>query len=913
MARASAAAPKPHTKLLLGFDWHTLRKQCQLLTDECKQRYEEQLTLQQRGNELLLSLQQCKSANDADVAAALPALVEHTQALQQLRSRRREYKGALTHVKQCKVSLSELQALIAAEGQMLSSTVDDHKAAQSQLMQAERDVAALETHLHADVDKLAAVRAEQHEIADTLRLDELADIADEQLSVRVHHRKLTRAWQLLRTAAARSRRLDSIAARWTAIEQQQMCSSVLQHWVVLTRQSLFAKQCCAKRDRAALAMTLLRWQLYTAMQLRFVEQWQRRRKAAAVRAWKAFQHCNKLSAALQSIADKRCMRVHLRAWRGLIQYSSSSSSRKQLCAADKHCLTGAFGRWHCAAVAHQQGDIERVRQLQVRSLERRIRTVWQSWVQFAVTRQRHRADRFTHLQSDWQCSVTQCNAHPVTISGASTAPQLQLTSSSSSSSSEGEHQQQLHIMWRCFSMWHAALARSRRKATAVTVAAVHCERSLLSQGLQHWCSLVAHKRALLHAATAAVERKQRGAAAAALQHWRSLAAKQGVLERRAELVRAAVRRSTLHRAYAQWTRLWTAQLRATTATAEHEAHVQACAAAVRTADSAATAALAQRVRDCIGDLQRAQKALQHRKSELANVSQEAHTLQAEAESAAMRALTAAALLRERHAAASTLLDKQADAAAAAQRSEQNAAQRQQAQTERTLAAVGDQLRQLHAAANNSTATAAALRTQLDTAAAQHAAALQSALNRARSAQHSGASLTAASAEAEAQCAAVQSTLQQLQHEAAIAEQQRVQAAEERARALRQARSMQAVLQETVLRVQARVREGSLLVSEKRQHVAEMQAVLACSSEQRQQQQQQQQQQQRYQQQSASSNVSCSSQRSRATGNSSVVNDDRSERGYSSTAASSTTGLYELDSSIVALQERIAARLSATQQ
>jgi hypothetical protein len=623
MARASAAAPKPYIKLPLGFDWHTLRKQCQLLTDECKQRYEEQLTLQQRGNELLLSLQQCKAANDADVAAALPALVEHTQALQQLRSRRREYKGALTHVKQCKVSLSELQALIAAEGQLLSSTVDQHNAAQSQLIQAERDVAALETHLHADVDKLAAVRAEHREIADTLRLDELADIADERLSVRVHHRKLTRAWQLLRTAAARSRLLNSIAARWAAIEQQQLCSSVLQHWISSTRQSLFAKQCCAKRDRAALAMTLLRWQLYTAMQLRFIEQWQRRRKAAAMRAWKALHHCNKLSTALQSIADKRCMRMHLRAWRSLIQ-CSSSSSRKQLCAADKHCLTGAFSRWHCAAVAHQQGDIERVRQLQVRSLERRIRTVWQSWVQFAVTRQRHRADRFTHLQSDWQCSVTECNAHPVTAGGASTAPQLQLASSSRENR---EQHQQLHIMWRCFSMWHAALARTRRKATAVTVAAVHCERSLLSQGLQHWCSLAAHKRAVLHAATAAVERKQRGAAAAALQDWRSLAAKQAVLERRAELVRAAVRRSTLHRAYAQWTRVWIAQLRTATAAAEHDAHVQACAAAVRTADSAATAALAQRVRDCIGDLQRAQKALQHRKSELANVSQEAHTLQ----------------------------------------------------------------------------------------------------------------------------------------------------------------------------------------------------------------------------------------------------------------------------------------------
>jgi hypothetical protein len=323
--------------------------------------------------------------------------------------------------------------------------------------------------------------------------------------------------------------------------------------------------------------------------------------------------------------------MHLRAWRSLIQ-CSSSSSRKQLCAADKHCLTGAFSRWHCAAVAHQQGDIERVRQLQVRSLERRIRTVWQSWVQFAVTRQRHRADRFRHLQSDWQCSVTQCNAHPVTISGASTAPQLQLTSSSSSSSgsrgnSQQQQQQQLHIMWRCFSMWHAALARTRRKATAATVAAVHCERYLLSQGLQHWCSLVARKRALLHTATAAVERKQRGAAVRALQHWRTLAAKQAVLKRRATLVRAAVRRSVLHRAYAQWTHVWTAQLRAATATAEHDVHVQACAAAVRTADSAATAALAQRVRDCIGDLQRAQRALQHRKSELAQVSQEAHTLQ----------------------------------------------------------------------------------------------------------------------------------------------------------------------------------------------------------------------------------------------------------------------------------------------
>jgi hypothetical protein len=627
-ARANAAAPKPYTKLPLGFDWHTLRKQCQLLNDECKQRYEAQLTLQQRGNELLLSLQQCKAANDADIAAALPALAEHTHALQQLRSRRREYKGALTHVKQCKVSLSELQALIAAEGQALSSTVDQYNAAQGQLIQAERDVAALEAHLHADVDKLAAVRAEQREIAETLRLNELADIADERLSVRVHYRKLARAWQLLRTAAARSQRLDSIAARWAATEQQQLWSSVLQHWMSSTRQSLFAKQCCAKRDRAALAMTLLRWQLYTAMQLRFVEQWQRRRKAAAMRAWTAFHHCNKLSAALQSIADKRFMRVHLQAWRELIQYSGSS--RKQLCAADKHCLTGAFSRWHCAAVAHQQGDTERVRQLQVRSLERRIRTVWQSWVQFAETRHRYRADRFSHLQSDWQCSVTQCNARPVTAGGASSAPQLQLANSSSSSGSSGEkreQQQQLHIMWRCFSVWHAVLARTRRKATAATVAAVHWERFLLSQGLQHWHSLVAHKRAALHAATAAFDRKQRAAAIAAMQHWRTSAAKQAALERRAELIRAAMRRSALYRAYAQWTRAWTAQLLTATGTAEHEAYVQACAAAVRTADSAATAALAQRVRDCIGDLQRAQKALQYRKSELAKVSQEAHTLQ----------------------------------------------------------------------------------------------------------------------------------------------------------------------------------------------------------------------------------------------------------------------------------------------
>jgi hypothetical protein len=284
-------------------------------------------------------------------------------------------------------------------------------------------------------------------------------------------------------------------------------------------------------------------------------------------------------------------------------------------------------------------------------------------------------------------------------------------------------------------------------------------------------------------------------------------------------------------------------------------------------------------------------------------------LQAEAESAAMRALTAAALLRERRAAANTLLETQADIAAATQRRKQNTAQRQQAQTERTLAAVGDQLRHLHAAADSSIATAATLRTQLDTAAAQHAAALQSALNRARSAQHTGVSLTAASAEAEAQCAAVQSTLQQLQHEAATAEQQREVAAEERSRALRQARSMQAVLQETVLRVQARVREGSLLVSEKRQHVAEMQAVFDRSSEQRQQQQQQQQQQHQH----AGSSVNCSSQRSRATGSSSVIHDSRSERDHSSITASSTTGLYELDSSIVALQERIAARLSATQQ
>jgi hypothetical protein len=640
MATVRVAAPRPYTKLPLGFDWHTLRKQCQLLTDECKQRYDEQLTLQQRGNELLVSLQECKAANDANVAGAYPALAQHTQALQQLRSRRREYKGALTHVKQCKVSLSELQALIAEEGRVLSSTVDQHTAAQNQLVQAERDVAALEAHLHADVDKLAAVRAEQQEIATTLRLNELADIADERLSERVRHRKLARAWQLVRTATARSRQLDSITARWAATEQQQLCSSLLQRWILSTKQSSFAKHCCAKQDRAALAMTLLRWQLYTAMQLRFVEQWQRRRKAAAVRAWKALTHSNKLSAALQSIADKRCMRAHLQAWRGLTQYSSSS--RKQLCAADKHCLTGAFNRWHCAAVAQQHGDAERARQLQVRSLERRIRAVWHSWVQFAVTRQRHRSDRFTHLQSDWQCAVTQCNAQAVTVGGASPVSHLHAASSSCrSDSSDSRQQQQLYVMWRCFSVWHAALARTRRKATAATVAAVHWERSLLSQGLQHWRGLVAHKQAVLHAAAAAVERKQRGAAvvlaclqqqchsitAAALQHWRTVAAKQAAIERRAELVRAAVRRSTLQRAFAQWTRAWTAQLHAATAAAEHEARVQARAAAVRTADSAATAALAQRVRDCIGDLQRAQKALQYRKSELARVSQEVHTLQ----------------------------------------------------------------------------------------------------------------------------------------------------------------------------------------------------------------------------------------------------------------------------------------------